>query len=250
MRSLIFSKFDRGETDELVRFFSRELGWLRGIAKNSRKSRIRFAGHLETFSLVELSLRNRQKDEMVWIDDSYVIHGFLGVRKSVEQVAIATLFFDIARVFLQENNPDERVFDFLTLALGSLDKGLPELTFVTLDGLRLLGLLGFQLQLQGCAVCGRELKTGEDISYSHEMFSVAHTACLIESDNRNRSISWETLSVMRKSFELPRESYSRLRLNRNGLLELTSIFKDSLRHLMGYELNSLQFIERMKVLRP
>jgi DNA repair protein RecO len=220
------------------------------VAKNSRKSRIRFAGHLESFSLVDLTLRNRHKDELVWIDDSQVIEGFLGLRNSIEQIALAALFCDISRIFLQESNPDPRVFDFLALALNSLNTGLPEMTFLTLDGLRLLGLLGYQIQMTKCPGCGKELTPGGEIIFSFELSSVIHTHCSNITGRRIAPISWETLTVIKKSFELQRESYSRLRLNRRGLTELTNIFKETLRHLMGFDTNTLQFIERMGILSP
>ena len=38
-KSIILKKYDFGEADELVVFLSRELGWLRGVAKNAKKSR-------------------------------------------------------------------------------------------------------------------------------------------------------------------------------------------------------------------
>ncbi len=250
MISLLFRKLERGETDEMVQFFSRDLGWLRGVAKNSQKSRIRFAGHLEPLSLVELTLRNRQKDEMVWIDDSYVREGFLGLRESLSQIAVSMLFVDIARVFLQENNPDERVFDFLVDFLRTCNNGAPEKTFIILDGMYLLSLLGYQPQVLRCSSCGRELVTSEKAVFSYEHTGVVHSACIGESGAAITPMSWETLSVMRKALELPRESYSRLRLNKRGLMEISSIFKGILRYITGFEMNTLQFVEKMKILSP
>lgn len=248
MISLLFRKMERGETDELVQFFSRDLGWLRGVAKNSLKSRIRFAGHLEPLSLVELTLRNRQRDEMVWIDDSYVHEGFLGIRESLNQIAISTLFVDIARVFLQENNPDERVFDFLAQFLRTCNDGFPEKTFVLLDGIYLLSLLGYQPQVIRCSSCGKELVTSEEAVFSFEHTGVMHSACVGNSGSAITPMSWETISVIRKALELPRESYSRLRLNKRGLTELWEIFRGILLNITGYEMNTLHFVEKMRIL--
>ena len=88
-KSIILKKYDFGEADELVVFLSRELGWLRGVAKNAKKSRIRFGGHLEPLSLVDFTLRPRKKDDLVWIDESQVIHGFLLIRSDIAKVARA-----------------------------------------------------------------------------------------------------------------------------------------------------------------
>ncbi|HMK33468.1 MAG TPA: DNA repair protein RecO, partial [Desulfomonilaceae bacterium] len=143
IRSIILKKQDRGEADELVVFLSRDLGWLRGIAKNAKRSRVRFAGHLESFALVDLILRPRKKDDLVWIDESQVVRGFLGIRSNIAKVARAAYFLELASVFLPESNSDPAVFDFLQSFLESLDTSAPDPLRLMVDEIRLLGLLGY-----------------------------------------------------------------------------------------------------------
>lgn len=121
MRSIILRKNDKGEADEIVTFLSRECGWMSGIAKNSKKSRIRFGGNLEPFSVVELNLRRRKRDEFVWIDDAAIVRVFNNVRLEIEAFAWASYFLELASIFLAEAQPDERLFDFLEEFLSELD---------------------------------------------------------------------------------------------------------------------------------
>ena len=147
-KSIILKKYDFGEADELVVFLSRELGWLRGVAKNAKKSRIRFGGHLEPLSLVDFTLRPRKKDDLVWIDESQVIRGFLLIRSDVAKVARAQYFLELCSVFLPEDHPDPVLFDFTLNFLESLEADLPNPVRLLLDEIRLLGILGYAAEVR------------------------------------------------------------------------------------------------------
>jgi len=126
---MILKKQDRGEADELVIFLSRELGWLRGVAKNAKKSRVRFGGHLEPFSLVDLTIRSRQKDTMVWIDESQALHGFLGIRSDIKKVAQAAYFFELSyglcpRINRMRTFLNFSIFFFMSLKLRSSSRSV------------------------------------------------------------------------------------------------------------------------------
>jgi DNA repair protein RecO (recombination protein O) len=97
--SIILQKRERGEADELVHFVTSEFGWLRGVAKNSRKSRIRFGGHLEPLALTDLQLRARKRDSLVWIEDAQLTRGFLRIRADVRLCAAAVHLFEVASRF-------------------------------------------------------------------------------------------------------------------------------------------------------
>ncbi|MBI5251383.1 MAG: DNA repair protein RecO, partial [Desulfomonile tiedjei] len=176
--SLILKKQDRGEADELVVFLSRELGWLRGIAKNAKKSRVRFGGHLETFSLVDLTLRPRKKDDLVWIDESQVIHGHIGIRSDIAKVTRAAYFLELASVFLPEDSPDADLFDFLHDFLDSLESGNPSSLCLLLDEIRLLGLLGYSPRFDVCTGCGKPLEPGQEGVFSPPLGGVCHRLCI------------------------------------------------------------------------
>ncbi len=104
-----------------MKFLSRDLGWLTGIAKNAKKSRVRFGGHLEPFALVDLFLRPRRKDDMVWIDDAQVVRGFLEIRSDIAKVSRVAYFLELGSLFVPEGQPDENLFDFLLQFMETLD---------------------------------------------------------------------------------------------------------------------------------
>ncbi len=247
VQSLILKKQDRGEADELVIFFSRELGWLRGIAKNSKKSRIRFGGHLEPFSLVDLTLRQRKRDDLVWIDEAQVLHGHLGIRSDIGKVAWASYFLELASMFLPEDSPDQNLFDFLHEILEELDKdnAAPDLLSVMLDTIRLLGFVGFSPRFDSCTVCGKIFSTGQEAVFSPALGGICHRECLPPGLPGIVILSPGTLAVIRQGLKLEGEAAKRLRLHKKGLNELAAALAGFIRYLHGGEIPSLYFLEKL-----
>jgi DNA repair protein RecO (recombination protein O) len=243
IRSIILKKQDRGEADELVVFLSRELGWLRGIAKNAKRSRVRFAGHLEPFSIVDLTLRPRKKDDLVWIDDAQVIRGFLGIRSDIAKVARVAYFLELASVFLPENSPDPAVFDFLQELLEALDVSALSPLRLLLDEIRLLGLLGFAPRFDLCPICGLKIETGQDGWFSPGRGGACHRDCTDIHEPGSVMLSPGTLAVIRRALEVEEQTARRLKVSKLNTEELRAALSSFVRYLRGNEINSLAFLE-------
>lgn len=246
VRSIILKKSDRGEADELVVFLSRDLGWLRGVAKNSRKSRVRFGGHLEPFSLVDLAVRSRKKDQLVWIDESQVIKGYLGIRSDIGKVALAAYFFELALIFQAEEQPDPNLFDFLHGVLEKLEGSEVKPLPFMLDEIRLLRLIGYGPRFDSCPQCGEPHKPGERAVFSLSLGGACHSGCVPEGD-AGFVLSPDTMALVRRGLEVDAEAASRLRLGQKGMKELRNVLSQFVRYLRGREVNSLVFLEKTGV---
>ena len=243
MKSIILKKTDRGEADELVVFLSRDLGWLRGVAKNSRKSRVRFGGHLEPFSLVDLAVRSRKKDELVWIDESQVIKGYLRMRSDIAKVAVASYFFELASIFQAEEQPDTGLFDFLHEILEKLDESEMNPLRFMLEEIRLLSLLGYGPRFDSCPGCGQLHEPGEKTVFSLSLGGACHPGC-VPAGEEGLIVSPDTLALVRRGLEVNGEAASRLRLSKKGMKELRNVLSQFVRYLRGREINSLVFLEK------
>ncbi len=243
--AMILKKQDRGEADELVIFLSRELGWLRGVAKNAKKSRVRFGGHLEPFSLVDLTIRSRQKDTMVWIDEAQVLYGFLGIRSELKKVAHAAYFFELAYGLLPENQPDQKLFEFLYGFLFFLEAEDFKPARYLLEEIRLLGQLGYAPRFDVCPNCGKEIPAGQSVLFSLTLGGACHRECLTGTDPKDLVLSPHTMALVRRGLEMHRQATDRLALNRTGRGELRRALSAFVKHLLGKDLNSLIFLEKM-----
>jgi len=249
VRSIILKKRSWGEADELVIFMARGLGWLSGVAKNARKSRVRFGGHLEPLTIVDLSLRPRRRDDMVWIEDAQVVRGFMKVRSDLARASWCSYFLELASVFLPEGTPDEELFDFLADFLENLDGSDPVPLLIMLDEIRLLGLLGYAPRFDLCPVCAKPLEPGQDALFSPSRGGVAHPRCVSQDEQITLQVSPNTLAVVRRGLEAGPRVAERLRPGKRGLEELRRSLSAFVRHMRGAEITSLRFLEKMDLWR-
>jgi DNA repair protein RecO (recombination protein O) len=245
VKSIVLKKQDWGEADELVLFLSRDLGWLTGVAKNAKRSRVRFGGHLEPFALVDLSLRPRKRDNLVWVDEAQVVRGFLNIRTDLARVAKASYLLEIASIFLAEGHPDETVFDFLLGFLETLQTSDPGSLLFMLAEIRLLSLLGYAPRFDACPACGKLLEAGEDAFFLPFRGGACHPGCLESPERRDLPLAPDTLAVVRKGLAVEPEVAERLRLNQKGLSELRRALSAFVRSVRGDEIKSLLFLEEM-----
>jgi DNA repair protein RecO len=242
-RSMIMKKMDRGEADETVIFLSRERGWLTGIAKNSRKSRVRFGGHLEPFCLVDLAVRSRKKDNMVWIDESHMFQGFLRIRGDMKSLARVSYFFELAYVFLPEALPDPNVFDFLKNFLETLDSSNPGSIELLVSEIHLLGLLGFQPSFNCCPFCGQGFASNTEAYFSPLFGGAVHKECAEYEPSPHINMSPATLAALRHGLNADSRLVGRIKLSRSAKQEIRESLSAFVRCLRGEDIKSLRFME-------
>ncbi len=216
-----------------------------GIAKNSKRSRVRFGGNLEPLAIVELNLRRRKRDDIVWIDDAIILKVFNNVRLDVQAFAQASYFMELVSIFVPEHQPDERLFDFLEEFLCELDAKQLNPSLALLNEIELLGLLGYSPTLNTCPVCCKPFSASEIGVFSLEMGGICHPSCPTSTFDRRLDLAPETLTLLRRAFDMDRSLRRRLRLNPKGQIELRKALSSFVRWLRGAEIKSLRFMENM-----
>jgi len=245
IRSIIMKKMDRGEADEIVIFLSRDKGWLTGVAKNSRKSRVRFGGHLEPFCVVDVVLRSRRKDTMVWIDEAHMLKGFLRIRENMEFVARSSYFLELASVLLPEGQADPAVFDFLEKFVESLDKLTPNPIEFLVQEIHLLSLLGYQPVLDKCAVCGQGFFAHFEAFFSPYAGGICHKSCLDQTSLTNIKMNPATLAALTHGLNSDSRLAARIKLSRSARTEIRESLSAFVRYIRGQDLKSLRFMEKV-----
>lgn len=248
VRSIILKKQPWGEADELALFIGRDLGWLTGVAKNARKSRVRFGGHLEPLALVDLTLRPRKRDPLVWIDDAQLVRGYTRIRTDLFRVAWCSYLLELSSVLLPEANPDLDVFDFFLRLLELLESSSPSVLQLLLEEIHLLGLLGYAPRFDLCVVCGRMLDPGQDALFSASKGGACHLTCLADQTEVCVGLSPTTLAAVKRGLNAGPRVVERIRLGKKGQRELRQALSAFVRYLRGEDIRSLVFLEKMELL--
>ncbi|MDZ7641040.1 MAG: DNA repair protein RecO [Desulfurivibrio sp.] len=230
-----------GEADKIVTFYGRTTGKFSGIAKGANRSRIRFVNKLELFSLLELTYEPGRRSSLVRIDQAELSHPFAAIRRDYARYTTAALAGELVSRFSGEDDHDARIFSLLLWVLHAIADcrqpmvELPPLAifFET----KLLALLGYCPDLQGCRRCGTLAATARPFHFSLGQSGLLCASCN-RADHGLIPLSLGTVRLLARVLELAPDKLSRLRLPAANAREAAHLLKHYSRHLLQREINS------------
>jgi len=159
LSALVLGSIDLGESDRLVHLLTRERGRLTVRARGARRSRKRYGGKLDRFSLVRVHVTRRARGR-VTLGDVDLVEPFLGIRGDLLCTAMADHLIELARIVTREEEVHRELFGVTVRALSALDRGEPPPEAwhhaVVMELMRLAGLA---IALDACCVCGASIRT-------------------------------------------------------------------------------------------
>ena len=143
LEAIVIKKSIYGEADYLVTFFTKDIGKVKGIARQAKKSKKRFGGRLEPFIHLKLDITlNENKFNIV--NDVNLVRPFPSITESLESFAFGSFILEHVDLFSYENEKSEKLFDATIKVLNQIESGeniLPsmlkyQLTLLDVNGIR------------------------------------------------------------------------------------------------------------------
>jgi DNA repair protein RecO (recombination protein O) len=152
-RALVLSSVDYGEADRVVSLFTDTHGRLAAFARGARKSRRRFAGALEPFTLLQAQLVETRGDTFR-LDRVEVLDGMGELRQEMGRIARGAYAAELVRELCREREPHPALFELLRGFWASLAReGGGPWTMIRFE-LGALANAGLMPRLDRCARCG------------------------------------------------------------------------------------------------
>ncbi|MFN7130579.1 MAG: DNA repair protein RecO [Myxococcales bacterium] len=150
---VVLSAVDYGDSDRIVTFLTDDRGRLSAFARGARKSKRRFAGALEPFTLLTLQLAE-SRGSVHRLDGVEVLDGFGELRTDIGKVARAAYACELMRELCREQEPHPDLFALLVRFLQALAReGAASLALMRFE-LLALGMAGLMPTLEACGRCG------------------------------------------------------------------------------------------------
>jgi DNA repair protein RecO (recombination protein O) len=153
--ALVLRTWPLHEADQIVSFFTRDQGKLKGVAKSAAKSRRRFGGALEPMTHVRASYFEKPRQDLVRLDFFEIVRSPLAGPVDYRRLAALAFFAEVADETLPDHDPNDAVFRLLLSVLDAAEAGdiwMP----VTYFALWMTRLMGWLPDLRRCLLCGHE----------------------------------------------------------------------------------------------
>ena len=173
--AILLRSVDFREADRMLTLLTPNQGRVSAVARAARSSRRRFAGALEPFSVVEMTL-SAGRQGLYRLQEAQVIEAFPTLLGDFSRMEQAGRCLDVARSFAVENASDPELFNETRQLLAAMDlRPTTRLALVRLCfQMRVLDLAGLGPELRHCGMCGRRPSESQPAMFDP---SLGHLIC-------------------------------------------------------------------------
>lgn len=195
---IILKRRDFGEADRLYSIYTREHGKIEAIAQGARKIRSKLAAHLEPLTFGEFMFANGRRIER--LIQARAQESFSVLKNNLPRLGQANFIADVLDNLTKQGVRDWRVFNLLQESLVLLNGQAETTGLEQCFVIKLLQLLGFELILDHCVGCKKELAPSSVVTINPLKGGVLCANCRMVDDLNNVSMSPDALEIMRRIF--------------------------------------------------
>jgi DNA repair protein RecO (recombination protein O) len=156
-RALLLRRVDYGDFDLILTFFTEAYGKIAVIAKHAKKSKKRFAGVLELFTVLNITCRSGRSDLPV-LQEALLEEPFVGIRGSMLKTAYASYWAELVTAWAEESQRMVRLYRLLVQVYSGLDRQALDPALLNLMfQMQFLEIAGLCPNLNYCCVCKENL---------------------------------------------------------------------------------------------
>lgn len=147
MQSLVLSRRDFRESDQIISFYTLEKGKVEVLARGVKKITSKNSAHLESFSYVEAEIISGK--ELSHLGGVQPINYFINIRQDLQKSLTAGYIVDLLDKIIHEGEKDEKLFGVTLNFLEQLNLESTICDVKLVDGyiVTLLHCLGFDIEV-------------------------------------------------------------------------------------------------------
>ncbi|MGE4519000.1 MAG: DNA repair protein RecO [Desulfobacteraceae bacterium] len=239
--SVLLRKTEFGDYDYILTYFTRELGSVSVIAKNAKKSKKRFSGKLELYTISKIIYSSGKRGNLPVLTEVMLEEPFEEIRMNILKLAFASYWAEIITSWIFANTPQKRIYDLLVFLLGVLNENKisPQAANLYFQ-VYFLKFSGFDPMLSRCASCGKELeKSLKNFRFRFDKGGILCSKCC---DFFNGSLSAVNVKQLLWIRENEFETASKLRFSVKNIRDCSKFLSGFLSYSTGKEFNSQRII--------
>lgn len=157
--AILLRRIDFCDNDLILTFFSLISGKISMIAKSAKKSRKRFSGAFDLFSLFDIVF-TKSKDRLPMLQEAMIRLPFCNIRSDFKKTAYASYFVETVNNWVEPEEAQPQIFDLLCEILNRLDRSemSDELISIVFQ-MAISAISGFSPNFATCCMCNAELSS-------------------------------------------------------------------------------------------
>lgn len=237
--AIVLRARDYSEADTIITLYTFTRGKVQAIAKGSRKTKSRKRGGVQPFTYGNFMLyQGRSLDTVSQCEPK---ESFSHLREDLVKLAYSTYIAELVESFTVEGEPNEQVFLLLLTTLHLMLKDNPALLTKALE-LRLLNILGYCPQLQGCVQCHKPVELGTKLKFSAGLGGILCQSCF-PWDPLAVPVQPGTINTMRQLLKWDIRRLQVIKVNEDVYREMDFLLRSYINERVERKLKSISFLD-------
>lgn len=223
-QAIIINRLNLGESDRILTLFSPERGKIRAICKGSRKTKSKYGGHTELFSLTDFVISEGKNLDI--ISDANMVKNYLADSPDMDKIKTIYYFAEVIDKLLPDDTANRDIYELFLYCLANIhefDSRLLQLIFIA----KLLKILGIYPELNNCVKCEAKPDTDE-IYFSKGAGGIVDKACSFHFED-SQATDQDTIKLWRFVADSSFSAVERLNLT-DSLIAATSTLANEYIH--------------------
>jgi DNA repair protein RecO (recombination protein O) len=168
--AMVLTKMDYGDTSKIVLLYTKDFGKLSAIIKGGRSSRSKIGLAVDPLNHIQVVFYKKESRELQIISSADLITYFSAIREDLDKLKYSQAILELLKNLTVDHEVNERLFKGVIriLTLINSNSEYPVILFGRFF-VFFLSELGYELQLEKCAVCGKTNLHNMELSHNFEL---------------------------------------------------------------------------------
>jgi len=244
--AIVLHRTSFGETDRIVRLYTRERGKISCIAKGARKPLSRLAGATEVVTYGKFQFATgRNLDIITQVE---VKESFPRIHSDLLRTAHSMYIAELMDKLVEEHEPSPNIFDLLLSSFFLMERPNDPEKIANMFELQFMKTQGYEPTLDRCIRCS-SLVLDDDISFSPALGGTVCRECGYLPEDAI-PISRETIAAMTTLLTITANAVERLEIPKETTEQISRIMRWYIRYRSDRDLKSADFLQRLRTNEP
>lgn len=246
--AVLLRRVDYGDFDLILTFLTADAGKIAVIAKHAKKSKKRFAGVLELFSILKIACQTRRRSGLPVLQEAVLEEPFAAIRENMLSTAYASYWAELITSWSEEEQPLQPLYRLLVFVLDALDRRKMEPALLNLlFQMRFLDIAGLCPNLNYCCVChaGLDSQSHHVAGFDMPRGGVRCHGCE-DPEGTHICLSRGTIKQLQWLAQGDLDRVARLRFSTQGMGEAQQFLETFVPYHLGKEPRSLKVLRQLR----
>ena len=168
--AMVLTKMDYSDTSKIVSLYTKDFGKLSAIIKGGRSPKSKVGMVVDPLNYIQVVFYKKDTRELQIISSADLITHFTAIKEDIDKLKYSHAILELLKNLTVDHEANERLFKGVIRILTLINSNNePAIVLFGRFFLFFLSELGYELQLEKCAVCGRTNLKNMELSHNFEL---------------------------------------------------------------------------------